>query len=260
MAMARARPDLVAAAFLGMAQGSASRQVVAAAIAALLRTTCEDVDERVDNKDEEAEEVNARIETIRPVLEQKVSAARDGKEPRICGAVRASRNVGEHAMLGCGAAQLKEALVKAQATQRGGKVLLLELRFKELAVRVAELEQLKCDGIDGKSFESVSTMTEVFGTDDSLNEKDLGDAERDNKKQQGQDADSDPLQEQDNNPWEKNETGNIFMCPCGYSAELQDGVCEGCGWAVSSGPWPGWHELHRRKGKPYWGSTSRKWR
>ena len=92
----------------------ATRHVAAAVAAALMRVLLEEPPE------EEAAEVDAEVSLRqragRPALRARVAGA---EAPS--GRDRASRNVAEHAHLGCGVAELQRLLEAPQSSQRGGR-------------------------------------------------------------------------------------------------------------------------------------------
>lgn len=120
---------LVEAAFFGLARGGATRQVVAARIAALVRSAALTIDamEEKEAKDDRSEapriqqEVDMHLNHITPVMTAAVAVGAKSQPLHLCGRQRAARNVGTHAHLGVGTAVLEPALADPQAAQRGGR-------------------------------------------------------------------------------------------------------------------------------------------
>ena len=85
--------SLVEHAFAGAARGAASRQVMAAMVAALVRTVAHG-EECAEVQD--GPEVQARMEAIRPVLRARVAEAAGDAVPPLGSVTRACRNVASH--------------------------------------------------------------------------------------------------------------------------------------------------------------------
>ena len=68
-------------------------------------------------------EVEDRVAAIRPVLEERVGAALEGRQPLLPAAVRARRNCAKHADFGAGGNLLKCADAEIKRRQRGGRRL-----------------------------------------------------------------------------------------------------------------------------------------
>ena len=66
-------------------------------------------------------EDEGRVAAIRPVLEERVGAALEGRQPLLPAAVRARRNCAEHADFGAGGAFLKCADAETKRRQRRGR-------------------------------------------------------------------------------------------------------------------------------------------
>ncbi|CAK0853074.1 unnamed protein product, partial [Prorocentrum cordatum] len=96
----------------GAAAGGASRQAIAAAVAAALRTAWALL---ADGGSEEDAELAMRWQAMEPAMRQQLRGV------QACGAARARRNVGAHVVLGKGVEALREALVRPQRAQRGGR-------------------------------------------------------------------------------------------------------------------------------------------
>ena len=87
---------VVEAAFAGAARGGASRQVMAAMLAALLRTEAA-IERCPATVETDTAEVDARIAAIRPIISARVAAeAAPGKQVRLDTATRAGRNIAVH--------------------------------------------------------------------------------------------------------------------------------------------------------------------
>ena len=67
------------------------------------------------------QEVAIRAAASRPVLEEQVRAASDGRPPALSGTARAGRNVATHCELGCGPGKLQQMLAAPKAAQRSGR-------------------------------------------------------------------------------------------------------------------------------------------
>ena len=93
----------------------ASRQVAAAVAAALGRLAIGQ--EGGTNQDEVAE----RLAAIRPVIAEKVTAAADRRDPRLCGSTKARRNVAEHIFGDGTTSLLRGSGARAKQAQRGGR-------------------------------------------------------------------------------------------------------------------------------------------
>ena len=80
---------------------------VAATLFRLLQNWCDD------------DEVSARLDAIVPVIQEKVTAAREVRKPVISGGKRAKRNLAEHNGFGEGANFMQPSDAEAKAKQRG---------------------------------------------------------------------------------------------------------------------------------------------
>ena len=110
--MSACNGEVVKAVFEGLASGGASRHVVAAAVAAMVRTLMQ-ADGGID--EDNVREVKGRLRLVEPALRQLVA----GRAPS--GAQRALRNVALHGDLGQGADSLPTSAMEAKRRQRGGK-------------------------------------------------------------------------------------------------------------------------------------------
>lgn len=69
---------------------------------------------------DEQEEVQARLDFIKPVLREQVAAGAEGRMPSVSGTGRAKRNLATHSGLGLGVEELARACRSPQKAQRGG--------------------------------------------------------------------------------------------------------------------------------------------
>ena len=92
---AMATAAAVEAAFAGAARGGATRQTLAAMIAALLRTEDAIVCNTSGAGADQAE-TEARLEAVRPVISAQVASAAEGKACKLGSRARAARNIAVH--------------------------------------------------------------------------------------------------------------------------------------------------------------------
>ena len=111
-AASRASPHVLAAVAGAVAAG-ATRHVAAAVTAAAIRTLLRPEDSCSTS------EVDARLEAVRPVLNEYVSAAAEGRQPRVSGVARLRRNVAVHAGFGEGPEVVQEDAPRLRRRQRG---------------------------------------------------------------------------------------------------------------------------------------------
>ena len=97
----------------GAVRGGAVRHVAAAVASSLLRTA-------LATGSDEAFEVQARLDLVKPALQELVAAGIEGREPRVPGGKRAARNYALHGGMGGGAEALPQDGKEAKQLQRAG--------------------------------------------------------------------------------------------------------------------------------------------
>ena len=98
-------------------QAGASRQVVAALGSALVRLRRERCGAVLSARCD-GEETQARLEAIRPVIEEHLAATKEGRQPEVAGADRLKRNVASH-NFNCSFNSVREDLAELRSIQRG---------------------------------------------------------------------------------------------------------------------------------------------
>ncbi|CAK0802001.1 unnamed protein product [Prorocentrum cordatum] len=162
--------DALAEALLGaVVRAGGSRQVVAATAVALWRAGRAVSAQAADEK-EVLEEIEARIEMIKPVIGAKVRAAHDEVKVNLTGEDKAIRNVAERALFGEGVAALPKDGKEAKRRQRGRRRAGATLRAAASSSPGSDQDPEKLRDIQRAAQEVAALHKQLASTQEAVDE------------------------------------------------------------------------------------------